>query len=190
MQLFSLFLSFLQIGTFSFGGGMASIPLVQEQVVNLHQWLSLTEFADLVTIAEMTPGPIAVNAATFVGLRIFGFSGAAIATIACILPSCLLLALLSCVYTKYKNHAVFLGIMGGLRPAVVALIAGAGLSMLKLAVWGENAVSFHPSSINLIAVLLFLAAFFVLRKWKPNPIFVMLGTGVIGGILYLLFPIG
>ena len=84
-----LFLSFLQVGALSFGGGYAAMPLIQEQVVNLHSWLSMSEFTNLITIAEMTPGPIAVNSATFVGMQIAGILGAIIATLGCILPSCI-----------------------------------------------------------------------------------------------------
>ena len=85
-----LFLSFLQVGALSFGGGYAAMPLIQEQVVNLHSWLSMSEFTNLITIAEMTPGPIAVNSATFVGMQIAGILGAVIATLGCILPSCII----------------------------------------------------------------------------------------------------
>ena len=82
-----LFLSFLQIGALSFGGGYAAMPLIEAQIVTAHGWLDLTEFANLVTIAEMTPGPIAVNAATFVGFRVCGFRGALLATLGVVLPS-------------------------------------------------------------------------------------------------------
>ena len=82
-----LFISFLQIGLFSIGGGYAAMPLIQNQVVELHPWLTLQEFTDLITIAEMTPGPIAVNSATFVGIRIAGIPGALVATLGCITPA-------------------------------------------------------------------------------------------------------
>ena len=85
-----LFLSFLQIGLFSFGGGYAAMPLIQGQVVTLHGWLSMSEFTDLITISQMTPGPIAVNSATFVGMKIAGIPGAVVATAGCILPSCII----------------------------------------------------------------------------------------------------
>ena len=103
MPYFELFLSFLQIGLFSIGGGYAAIPLIQSQVVEKHAWLSMAEFTDLVTIAEMTPGPIAVNSATFVGIRIAGFGGAVVATLACILPSLVIVSLLAYVYYRYKQ---------------------------------------------------------------------------------------
>ena len=87
-----LFLSFLQVGMFSIGGGYAAMPLIQNQVVTSHSWLTMSEFTDLITIAEMTPGPIAVNSATFVGIRIAGIPGALIATFGCILPSCIIVS--------------------------------------------------------------------------------------------------
>ena len=88
-----LFWSFLQVGLFSIGGGYAAMPLIQNQVVSAHPWLTMNEFTDLITIAEMTPGPIAINSATFVGIRIAGIPGAMIATFGCILPSCVLVSL-------------------------------------------------------------------------------------------------
>lgn len=186
MILIELFWSFFQIGMFSIGGGMAAMPLIQNQVVDLHHWLTLTEFTDLITIAEMTPGPIAINSSTFVGIRIAGIPGALIATVGCVFPSCVIVSILAWVYFKYKGLAVIQGVLSGLRPAVVALIASAGLSIFTLAVWGENGFSLNPQTINLVAVLLFSIAVFILRKWKPNPIFVMLGSGIIGGAIYLM----
>ncbi|MDO5411650.1 MAG: chromate transporter [Lachnospiraceae bacterium] len=186
MSLLQLFFSFFQIGLFSFGGGMAAIPLIQEQVVDLHNWLSLTEFTDLVTIAEMTPGPIAVNASTFVGIRIAGLTGAFVATFACILPSCMITFLLAWLYFKYQNLAWIQGTLSGLRPAIVALIASAGVTIFCLAAFGGKAVPNAVSDVNWIGLALFAAAFAALRKWKPNPIYVMLGCGAAGGILYTI----
>ena len=186
MILWQLFFSFFQVGLFSIGGGYAAMPLIQKQVVDLHGWLSLTEFTDLITISQMTPGPIAINSATFVGIRIAGIPGALIATLGAILPGCAIVALLAWVYFRYKNLTVVQDVLGGLRPAVVALIASSGLSILITAVWGETGFRAALSAINPIAVGLFAVALFVLRKWKPNPIFVMIGAGVLGGALYLL----
>lgn len=188
MTLFELFLSFVQIGMFSVGGGMAAIPLIQNQVVDLHHWLTLTEFTDLITIAEMTPGPIAINSATFVGIKIAGIPGALVATLGCIIPSCIIVSLLAYLYFKYKELNIIKGILAGLRPAVVALIASAGLSILILAVFGEEGFRPDLRSVNFISVFLFSGALIVLRKCKPNPIIVMLSSGVIGGILYLYSP--
>jgi len=165
---------------------MAAIPLIQNQIVNLHHWLTLTEFTDLITIAEMTPGPIAINSATFVGIRIAGIPGAVVATIGCVLPSCIIVSILAWIYFKFKELTAIQGILSGLRPAIVSLIASAGLSVFMLAVWGEGGFSTNPQSINLVSVLLFAVALFVLRKWKLNPIYVMLGSGIIGGAIYLM----
>ena len=186
MIYWELFLSFFQIGLLSFGGGMAAVPLIQAQVVTKHGWLSLTEFTDLVTISEMTPGPIAVNSSTFVGTRIAGIPGALVATAGCILPSCIIVSLLAWLYFRYRNLSYIQGCLAGLRPAIVALIGSAGLSILILGLWGDGGIVLSPSAVNWIGGLLFLAAFFVLRRWKPDPILVMLGCGVIGGALYLL----
>lgn len=179
MNYLDLFLSFFQIGLLSFGGGMAAMPLIQAQVVDHHGWLTLAEFTDLITISEMTPGPIAVNSATFVGTRIGGPLGALVATFGCILPSCLIVSLLAWLYFRYQNLSYIQGTLTGLRPAIVALIASAGLSILMLALQGENGV-------NWLGALLFAGAFLVLRRFKTDPIYVMLGCGVLGGILYPL----
>lgn len=180
-----LFLSFLQVGLFSIGGGYAAMPIIQSEVVNGYGWLSMEEFTDLITIAEMTPGPIAVNSATFVGIRIAGMPGAVIATLGCILPSCVIVSLLAYIYYKYKNVAALQSVLSSLRPAVVALIAAAGLSILKSVAFGAGEL--QAENLNWIGLVLFAAAFFVLRKWKWNPILVMSLCGVGGLVANLLF---
>ena len=111
-----LFLSFLQIGLFSFGGGYAAMPLIQDQVVTAHGWLSMPEFTDLITISQMTPGPIAINSATFVGMKIAGVPGAIAATVGCVFPSCVIVTLLARLYLKYRDMSLLQGILGSLRP--------------------------------------------------------------------------
>lgn len=181
-----LFLSFLQIGCFSFGGGYAAMPLIQEQVVTLHQWLSMDSFADLVTIAEMTPGPIAVNAATFVGTQVAGPLGAIIATLGCILPSCIFVTLLAYIYTKYRNLTLLQGTLASLRPAVVAMIAKAGLTILISAFFVNGVISLGRDNISIRMILYFVAAILMLRKIKLNPILVMVLCGVFE-VLFTLF---
>ena len=107
-----LFLSFLQIGMFSFGGGYAAMPLIQGQVVQTHQWMTMSEFTDLITISQMTPGPIAVNAATFVGIKIAGIPGALVATLGCILPSCMIVTVLARLYLRYRKMDMLQGVLG------------------------------------------------------------------------------
>ena len=172
-----LFLSFLQIGALSFGGGYASMPLIEAQIVTGHGWLTMTEFSNLVTIAEMTPGPIAVTAATFVGTKVAGVLGAMVATAGCILPACVLVMLIARLYLKYRNLTVLQSVLGSLRPAVVAMIASAGLTILMNAFWGSRTVVL--ANTNYVMVAIFLLSFVLLRKTKLSPIAVMVLAGVL-----------
>ena len=179
MILLQLFYSFLQIGLFSVGGGYAAIPLIRNQTVDIHHWLTPEQFMDLAAIAEMTPGPIAVNGATFVGLRVAGFPGAAVATLGCITPSLIIVSLLAYIYRKYKELPVLKSTLAGLRPAVVALIFSAGVGMLIQVVFGSrDQIAF--SGVRWAPLALFIAAFVVLRKWKWNPILVIGLCGAFG----------
>ena len=171
-----LFLSFLQIGLFSFGGGYAAMPLIQEQIVDTHGWLSMSEFTDLITISQMTPGPIAINSATFVGIKIAGLAGAAVATAGCILPSCVIVILLAKIYLKYRNVKTFQSVLDSLRPAVVAMIAAAGVSILTSAFW-QNADKIILAETDWSMALIFLICLVLLIKVKWNPILVMLLAG-------------
>ena len=171
-----LFLSFLQIGLFSFGGGYAAMPLIQEQIVDTHGWLSMSEFTDLITISQMTPGPIAINSATFVGIKIAGLAGAAVATAGCIFPSCVIVTLLAKIYLKYRNVKTFQSVLDSLRPAVVAMIAAAGVSILTSAFW-QNADKIILAETDWSMALIFLICLVLLIKVKWNPILVMLLAG-------------
>lgn len=184
MNLLQLFWSFLQVGMFSIGGGYAAMPLIQNEVVLNHGWLTMGEFTDLITIAEMTPGPIAVNAATFVGIRIAGFPGAVAATLGCVFPSMILVSALSFLYYRYKRVSTLQSVLASLRPAVVALIAAAGLGIWQTAVFQSGTAAL--ASINWIGMVSFAAAFLALRKFKGNPIAVMLTCGAVGLIAYNL----
>lgn len=181
-----LFLSFLQVGALSFGGGYAAMPLIQEQVVNSHSWLTMAEFTNLITIAEMTPGPIAINAATFVGIQIAGVLGAVIATLGCILPSCIVVTLLAYVYMKYRNMSLLQGTLASLRPAVVAMIAKAGITILISAFFLDGTVTFIRQNICVSMILFFGIALILLRKFKVNPILAMVLCGVANVILNIM----
>ena len=172
-----LFFSFLQVGMFSCGGGYAAMPLIQGQVVTAHKWLSMSEFTDLITISQMTPGPIAVNSATFVGIKIAGIPGALVATFGCILPSCIIVTVIAKLYLKYRNMAMLQGVLNSLRPAVVAMIASAGISILITAFWG-NAAAIALAGTKWSLVVIFVVCIVLLRKIKMNPIWVMVLAGV------------
>ncbi len=179
--------SFFQIGLFSIGGGYAAMPLIQNQVVDTHPWLTMTQFADIMTIAEMTPGPIAINSATFVGIQVAGLPGAIIATVGCVLPSCVIVMTLAYVYYRFRSLTLVQGILAGLRPAVIAMIASAAISLLILSFYGQNILPSDLRSVNFISLFIFTASFLVLRKWKVNPIYVMMGAGVVGILSYSIF---
>ncbi len=180
-----LFLSFLQIGLFSFGGGYAAMPLIQSQVVTAHGWLSMSEFTDLITISQMTPGPIAINSATFVGIKIEGLPGALVATIGCILPSCILVTLIAGLYLKYQNVNALQSVLNSLRPAVVAMIASAGISILVTAFWGSETHAVLAET-NWTLVIIFAVCILLLRKFKMNPIWVMLLAGIMNAAVSLI----
>lgn len=171
-----LFFSFLQVGLFSFGGGYAAMPLIQEQIVTKHAWLSMVEFTDLISISQMTPGPIAVNSATFVGNKIAGVGGALIATIGCILPSCIIVTSIAYVYLKNRENQVVQEVLQSLHPAVIAMIASAGISILITAFWGDGG-KISVSNTDWSMVVIFVISLFLLRKTCISPILVMILAG-------------
>ena len=171
MLLWKLLISFIQIGAFSFGGGYAALPLIQHQVVELHNWLSFNEFSDLITISQMTPGPIAINSATFVGLKIDGLLGAIVATLGCIIPSCIIVSLIAYVYLKYKQMSVIQSILKYIRPAVVAMIGVSGLLSIQDSF-------FSKTNVNISSIVIFIVSIILLRVKKLNPIFVMIIAGI------------
>lgn len=180
-----LFFSFVQVGLFSVGGGYAAIPLIQNQIVDVHGMMTLAEFTDLITIAEMTPGPISINSATFVGMRLAGVPGVLLCSLGCILPSFFICLALAYFYYKYRGIQGVQTVLGALRPAVVALIASAGLSILVLALF-PNGFTLGLEGIHLVEGLLFVGALFFLRRFKVNAIAIIFGTGVVGTAAYLL----
>ena len=184
--LLELFWSFFQIGLFSVGGGYAAMPLIQHQVVDLHGWMTMQQFVDIITISQMTPGPIAINSATFVGIQVAGLPGAIIATIGCVCPSCIIVLILAWVYFRYRNLSVVQGVLGGLRPAVVALIASAGLSILLLGLFQSDLSGVVLSNFRWIEGVIFVGALVLLRKFHLNAITVIFGSGVVGTAAYLL----
>lgn len=187
MIYWELLWSFLKIGLFSFGGGYGILPVIQQQVVTQNHWLTMKEFTDVVTISQMTPGPIALNAATFVGTKVAGPMGAIIATAGCSLPTALLALIVGHYYYKYRDMSLVKGVFEGLRPAVVSLIATAGLSILFLSLFNtETLNSTALSQIDWKAVVIFIGSFIILRKWKLNPVAIMLGSGAVGAAVYLL----
>ena len=180
-----LFWSFVQVGLFCVGGGYASMPLIQAQVIDVHGWLSMSEFIDIFTISQMTPGPIGINAATFVGMKVAGFLGAIVATLGFVTPSFILGIILAKLFFKYGNIGVIKGILNGLRPAVVALICSAGMSFIFLALFNTEKMPINVADIDYLGLFVLIVAFIAVRK-KVGIIKILAGSGVWGLILGLI----
>ncbi|NMB12041.1 MAG: chromate transporter [Firmicutes bacterium] len=170
MNLLTLYLTFFKIGCVAYGGGYAMIPLLQREVVE-PGWLSLGEFLDMMAISEMTPGPIAVNTATFVGYRLFGLLGGAVATIAVISPSLILTFVLLRFLARYQDHPITGKAMAGIHVAVVILIISAALYIVPAAI------------IDLKTLALAIATFLLVSKTKVNPILLIFLGGAAGILL-------
>ncbi|NLK74253.1 MAG: chromate transporter [Clostridiales bacterium] len=186
MILLELFLNFIKIGLFSFGGGYAAVPLIQNVIVDTKKWIEMSEFVDLITIAEMTPGPIALNSASFVGQRLAGFPGAIVATLGCIFPSLVIVLILAWLYFKYKNLKMVQGVLSAVRPAIVSMIASAGVSILVLALFDSDLKNIELSNLRYVELILFIVGLVLIRKFKLNAMYIIFGSGVVGTLIYLL----
>ena len=163
-----LLVSFVKIGAFTFGGGYAMIPLIQKEVVEKRKWITDKEILDIITIAESTPGPIAVNAATFIGYKTSGFWGALVATIGLVLPSFLIIAAISFVLRQFKNMKTIQYAFEGIRAGVLALIIKALISMFKQC----------PK--NKISYIIITLAFLFVAIFKINVLVVIIACAIIG----------
>lgn len=170
--LLDLYWSFFKIGLFSFGGGYGMIPLMETELIFRHGWLTTQEFIDIIAVAEMTPGPIAVNSATYAGFRMAGIAGSALATLGVISPSLIILLSLGTVLMKVIRDRRARRIVHGLRPAVIVLIVIAAVSLGKagLVDW----------TTTVIAVVLFAASIL----WRVNPFYLILAGAVLGLLFY------
>lgn len=175
----ALVLHFLYIGLFSVGGGLSAISLIQREIVERLGWLSPETLVDILAIAEMTPGPIAVNAASFVGMSLRGIPGAAAATVACILPGCLISFLISRANDRLQRSARWRYALKILRAAVVGIMLTGGLTILK------NALCPGEGGLDLAAAVCVGIGLAVYRRWKPSPILFMLMMGTLCGLLRL-----
>lgn len=175
---------FFQIGLFSIGGGYATISLIQKILVVENQWLTTKEFTDIITISQMTPGPLAVNSSTFVGLQVSNLLGAFIATVSAVISGCIIAISLYHFFQKNKDSTRIKHIFNGLEAVAIGLIASASLSILSIAFFGNMDFNVQLSTINWLAFLIFLAALWALRKWQLNPIILLIVTGLLGFFLY------
>lgn len=167
-----LFISFFKIGAFSFGGGYAMLPLLEKEVIKTHGWMTNTEFVDIFAISEMTPGPIAVNAATFLGYNVAGVLGSAVATISVILPSFIVITVIFLSLNRFKKSPYVGYVFMGIRPIVLGLIAAAGITVAK------------TSFVDIKSVLIAAGLFYLVSFKKLSPIIGIIMAGVLGLVLY------
>ncbi len=191
MMLLKMVFSFFKIGLFTIGGGYAMIPLIKEELVT-NNWMTTAEITDVIAIAKMTPGPFAVNTATFAGMKIYGLSGALMCTLGVILPSLIITTIVARFFFSYNKHRVVQGALSGIRPVVVALIAYAVWSVIGITLVDEQALAqgFMTAlkSIELRSIGILIIAIILLFKAKAHPIVVIGACGVISIIVYMLLP--
>ena len=180
MIFFELFKTFFLIGMFTIGGGYAMLSLIQNQVVTIHGWIDDVTFTDIVAVSQMTPGPIGINSATYLGYEVLSNTGASeflcilgsfTATFAVVLPSFIIVLGICKVYDKWKDHPIFQGVLNGLKPAVLGLIGTAVISVAT----PDNFIDWKS---YLICVLAFIALYF--KKAGP---FTIIGLGAIAGLI-------
>lgn len=179
-QLFMLFWAFFKIGLFTIGGGIASLPLIETIIVNENAWITYDEFSHLVIISEMTPGPIGVNASTFVGNKLAGFMGGIIATIGNIMPAVIIVLLLAKLYYKYKNLKVVNSVLNGLKPTIVGLLTSATIGIVLVALFDTRTFDISQFDFNFIKIILISVYIYLLRRFKPNPILIIILSGAMG----------
>lgn len=188
MDLFlTLFYVFFVIGLFGFGGGYAMLSMIQGEVVIRHEWLTPAQFTDIVAISQMTPGPIGINSATYVGYTAvlnvgmppaMGVLGSCVATFAVVLPSFILMIAISRFFMAYSKHPVVEQVFRGLRPGVVGLLAAAALVLMNKQNFGVE------SSQILVSIVLFILTFIASYRFKVNPILLIILCGVAGFFIY------
>lgn len=179
MILIELFLTFLKIGAFTFGGGYAMIAMIQYEAER-HGWLTQAELVDFVALSESTPGPLAVNMATFVGIRTGGVLGAVIATLVIVLPSFIIILIIAKCFEKFKDSKTVKGVMSGLKPAVVGLIGTAFLSVGRTVFFQDGLQASIFTDISFWIFLCLFTVSAVLAFKKMNPIKIILLAAVVG----------
>lgn len=176
--MFRLFTVFLQVGIFSFGGGYAAIPFIEQLLIVGNEWMSYKEFVDIIAIAQMSPGPIAVNSATFVGYNLEKFLGALTATFGVLLLPSMISISLAKYFKQFKKSKYIRGLLKGLRPAVIGLIATAEISI------GMTAFVGYPAIVIVKNVAIAILVFIFLDLLDQHPIAAIVLSGVLGILLF------
>lgn len=182
--LIELFIAFLLIGVSAFGGGYAVMPLITHYIVEQHAWISMVELADITSISQMTPGPIMINAATFVGIKVAGLLGGVVATFGSVLPSFVLVLILAMIFERHGKMVFIQNIMKGLRPTIVGLIFFAAYTLISSSLF-NNALPWISSQIDVVAGISFVVILALSIKTKIDTALLVGLGGFIG--LFLMF---
>ncbi|NLL69670.1 MAG: chromate transporter [Epulopiscium sp.] len=177
-----IFFAFFKIGLFAIGGGLATLPFLQE-IVDKYGWITSQDLLDMIAISESTPGPIGINTATFVGYKTAGLFGGIIATLGIVTPSIIIIIIIAHYFMKFSEHPIVRSAFYGLRPAVVGLIGAAGFEVAKIALFHiDQYVETRNilTLLNIKGILLFAIVFYLLRKYKKHPILYLVGAAIIG----------
>ena len=174
-----LFISYLKIGFFGFGGGYAMLSLIQNEIVEQQGWITVSQFADIVAVSQMTPGPIAINSATYIGYTVAGFWGSVVATFAVCLPALTIMLMLTKFFLKLKNNHYVHGVISGRKPVVIGMIVAAALMLIF------PKESADKSFIDNWSWILFLVTLYASYK-KVNPILLIVLSGIAGVVIYAL----
>ena len=189
MIILKLIQVFLLLGAFSFGGGLGSMELIRSRVVDQQMWLTNAEFTDIISISEMTPGPLGINIASFVGTRVAGVPGTIAATLSYVAPAVVIVILMARVYFKYRDLGIVKAVLSSLHPAVAAMVISAALRLCANAWWGGGIADFRFEDLNHIGIGLSFVMLVLLQKKKLGPVQAILFSGVIGAVLYGLVPL-
>lgn len=172
MILVKLFISFLKIGGFSFGGGYAMLPLIRKEIIDVHGWLSITEFIDILAVVEMTPGPIAINSATFLGYKVGGILGSIVATIAVVLPSFVIILIIAHFLSKFRESPYVEWAFIGIRPVILGLVTSASITVALDAL------------VDIKSTIIGLGIFGLIAFKDLHPIWAIIIAGLAGALIF------
>ncbi len=181
MILIKLFLVFVLIGAMTYGGGYSVLPLVDDLVVNKRGWLTADEVADIVSISEMSPGPFSLNCASFVGMKVAGFPGSILATLGFIMPSLIIILVMAYFYRKYRTIDAVKQVFIVLNACIIGVLFTSAISLMQTSVFMG---SFIDGGVDVLALLILIAAFISIFWFEQNPLVILLASAVIGAVAY------
>lgn len=182
--LFELLITFFKIGIFTFGGGYAMIPLITEEVI-AKNWMDTAQLIDFIAISESTPGPFAVNIATFIGFNQYGILGSLFATLGVVLPSYIIIIFIAKAFHRFATNKYVVGFLKGVKPVVVGVIFSVAITFLLKSIFAVSIFDLLDIEFKWSSLLIFAVVFIMTRIWKKiHPIYIVLVSGLMGLIIY------